>query len=178
MDALAALAPVSTAYASMPVADAFDWTAASRELGPGEWYMVCFRSIRRRDADEARLNAYDERAHQEAAGAPGFVHYFKGPAALDGSCLSFCLWLSRADARLAAGRPLHVEAVSLINEMYASYKLEFLRVIGDGSGQLRFEPYDPPRAEPPRSHSSDHKARTARTRPTGVSSRVAGPVVG
>ena len=35
MDALAALAPVSEAYATLPVAAAFDWTDVGRQLGDG-----------------------------------------------------------------------------------------------------------------------------------------------
>jgi len=149
MDALSELTPVSDAYATLPVADAFDWSGAARQLGRGEWYMVAFRSIRRVDADEERLTEYDERAHLEAAAAPGFVHYFKGPAAPDRSCLSFCLWTSRPEARAASGRPHHVEAVSLLNEMYESYNLEFLRVTGRAGEPLRFEPYDRPVSDDP-----------------------------
>ena len=74
MDALAALVPVSEAYATLPVADAFDWSGVARQLGVGEWYMVAFRSIRRADADEERLSEFDERAHLEAATAPGFIY--------------------------------------------------------------------------------------------------------
>jgi hypothetical protein len=142
MDAFAALAPVSEDYASLPVADAFDWGDAGRELGTGEWYLVAFRSIRRAGADEVRLAEFDDRAHHEAESAPGFVHYFKGPAATDGSCLSFCLWTSRAEARAASGRPAHIEAVSVIGEMYEAYTLEFLRVTGRAGQPLTFEPYD------------------------------------
>jgi hypothetical protein len=142
MDLLHRLAPVSEAYATLPVRDAFNWQDASTELGDGEWYLVAFRSIRRADADEERLALFDELAHQEAATAPGFVHYFKGPQASDGSCLSFCLWQTRADARSAAGRPDHVRAVSLIAEMYESYVLEFHRVTRTANGPLLFEPYD------------------------------------
>ena len=47
MDILRDLAPVSDAYASLPVAEAFDWSVAGGDLGTGEWYMVAFRSIRR-----------------------------------------------------------------------------------------------------------------------------------
>ena len=142
MDALAALAPVSEAYATLPVAEAFDWSEVGQQLGEGEWYLVVFRSVRRPDADEARLTKFDDRAHHEAEGAPGFVHYFKGPAAPDRSCLSFCLWTSRAEARAAAGRPQHVAAVSVLGEMYESYTLEFLRVTGRAGDPLRFEPFD------------------------------------
>src|SRR5262245_66079741 len=103
MDILRDLAPVSDAYASLPVGEAFDWSVAGGDLPTGEWYMVAFRSIRRPDADESKLSLYDEFAHQEAAGAPGFVHYFKGPLGTNGACLSFCLWADRADPRSAAG---------------------------------------------------------------------------
>lgn len=146
MDAFAALAPVSPAYARLPVADAFDWSRVGRQLGSGEWYLVAFRSVRRAEADETRLAEFDDRAHHEAQSSPGFIHYFKGPAAADRSCLSFCLWTSRAEARAAAGRPAHIEAISVIGEMYERYTLEFLRVTGRAGAPLQFEPYD---AAPP-----------------------------
>jgi hypothetical protein len=165
MDALPELRPVSEAYARLPVADAFTWQDSSRDLGNGEWYLVAFRSIRRPGADEERLNAYDEMAHQEAAAAPGFVHYFKGPAGADGACLSFCLWLSRAEARTAAAGSAHRRAVELLNEMYQSYALEFLRVTRHAGGPLTFEAYDRPQpaaAEPlPDSRAPGLTARPA-----------------
>jgi hypothetical protein len=149
MDALVALEPISDAYARLPIAEAFDWSGVARQLGSGEWYMVAFRSIRRIDADEQRLTEFDELAHLEAASAPGFVHYFKGPAAADRTCLSFCLWTGRHEARASAGGPRHVEAVSLLDEMYESYMLEFLRVTGRVGQALRFEPYDRPVVDDP-----------------------------
>lgn len=143
MGSLAHLAPVSPSYATLPVEHAFDWERSSDELAQGEWYLVVFRSIRRDDADEVRLTTLDDAAHAEAAAAPGFVHYFKGPKADDGSCLSFCLWDSRAAARHAAGLPAHREAVTVLDEMYASYTLEFRRVTRDlPDAPLRFEAYD------------------------------------
>ena len=152
MDALDRLQPVSDRYASLPIEQAFDWSAVGPQLGAGEWYLVVFRSIRRSGSDERRLNAFDDRAHAEAAGSPGFVHYFKGPSAPDGSCLSFCIWNSRAEARSAAGRPDHAEAVTLLNEMYQDYRLELLRLRADADGRLAFEPYDrPPEAADPSS---------------------------
>jgi hypothetical protein len=144
MDALPSLAPVSGAYATLPVADAFNWADGATELGTGEWYLVAFRSVRRPDADEAKLDEYDERAHLEAAASPGFVHYLKGPRADDGTCMSFCLWQSRADARAASSKPDHVRAVSLLDQMYETYRLEYLAVRRDASGTMTFEPYPVP----------------------------------
>ncbi len=143
MDRLELLQPVSPSYAELPIADAFDWQRASAELAQGEWYLVAFRSCRRDDADEERLYALDEAAYLEAAAAPGFVHYFKGPKADDGSCLSFCLWDSRAAARAASGLPAHRQAVTVLDEMYASYTLEFHRVTRSApDSALQFEAYD------------------------------------
>ncbi len=144
MDAFDRLQPVSDRYATLPIEQAFDWAPVGRQLGAGEWYLVVFRSIRRPDADERRLNEFDARAHAEAASAPGFVYYFKGPSAPDGSCLSFCLWTGRTEARAAAGRPDHVEAVAILDEMYLAYRLELLRLRCHADGRLEFEPYDRP----------------------------------
>lgn len=155
VDALQGLRHAGDDYATRPIASAFNWPEASAGLGDGEWYLVAFRSIRKPTADEARLEAYDEAAHQEAAAAPGFVHYYKGPKASDGSCLSFCLWSSRADARSAAGKPLHVSAVGLVSDMYAVYTLEFHRVTRTAGGPLTFEPYDRPSPAPERKQSTD-----------------------
>ncbi len=138
------LVPVSDGYASLSVEQAFTWRDCLPHVGPGAWYMVAFRSIRRPDADEARLTAYDDWAHEEAMHAPGFVHYFKGPAAADGSCMSFCLWASRVEARTASGGPQHVAAATLAHEMYERYDLEFLRVARSAI-DFTFEPWD---AEP------------------------------
>jgi hypothetical protein len=141
LSVLERLEPVSERYATAPVAEAFTWSEAAQDFGDGEWYMVAFRSVRRAGADEARLTLHDELAHQEAAGAPGFVDYYKGPCAMDRTCLSFCLWQSRAEARAAAGLPAHVRAMGLLNEMYESYTLEFHRVAQAADGKLTFEPY-------------------------------------
>jgi hypothetical protein len=81
------------------------------------------------------------RAHVEAMVAPGFVHYFKGPTNAAGECMSFCLWNSRAEARAAAARPAHLEAVGLTFESYARYALEFHRVRRIAGG-FTFEPYN------------------------------------
>ena len=137
------IAPTSVDYAALPVAEAFTWSAWARAIDRGEWYLVAFRSVMREGADEALLWEYDTRAFDEAGQAPGFVHYHRGMADELGRCLSFCLWDSREQAREASRRPAHVEALGLVEEMYESYVLEFLRVTKRPSaGGLEFEDYD------------------------------------
>jgi hypothetical protein len=145
MDALAGLQPSSEAYAGLPIADAFSWSDVAAAVPRGDWYLVVFRSVARPDADLARLEAYDDWAHAEASQSPGFVHYFKGPLASDGSCLSFCLWTSRAEARAAAGNPAHRDAVGIIRETYEAYTLEFHSLRKrHARASLEFTPYDQP----------------------------------
>ena len=142
MDAFAELGAVADHYASLPVEEAFTWGSVADALEPGEWYMVAFRSILRADANVERLHRYDDWAHEEASTADGFVHYFKGPLASDRSCLSFCLWNSRTEARIAAARPAHQDAVTLIAESYEAYTLEFLTLRKmAGATALEFEAY-------------------------------------
>jgi hypothetical protein len=142
---LTGLRPAADAYALLPIADAFDWDAHAAPHLAGEWYLVVFRSIRREVIDEIRLTNLDDAAHEEAASAPGFIHYFKGPLAADLSCMSFCMWNSRADARAAAGLPAHRAAVIATGEAYESYALEFVRVTKDaGERHFGFESFDHP----------------------------------
>lgn len=137
------LAPTTGLYATMPIAEAFDWASLADIAHAGEWYLVCFRSVRQPDADERLLETLDDAAHLEASSAPGFVHYYKGATTEGGECLSFCLWDSRAHARVAAGRPAHALATAIVREMYASYRLEFYRVRKQaGTVTFEFEPYD------------------------------------
>jgi hypothetical protein len=137
------LAPVPGPYATLPIAQAFDWMACADAGTAGEWYLVCFRSVRHPAADEALLQELDDRAHLEASSSPGFVHYFKGHTTERGECLSFCLWDSRRMARAAAGRPAHSQASAITGEMYASYRLEFYRVVKrPDRDTFEFSPYD------------------------------------
>jgi hypothetical protein len=130
-------------YASLPIADGFTWGACFDALPNQEWYLVAFRSILRPTADLPLLDEYDLRAHREASRRPGFVHYFHGTPNQWNECLSFCIWESRQHARDAAKHPAHLQAVSVVQEMYESYVLEFYRVRKDpGSTELTFEDYD------------------------------------
>ncbi|MDQ5874832.1 MAG: hypothetical protein M3526_05560, partial [Actinomycetota bacterium] len=91
-------------------------------------------------ADVARLWAQDERAFEEAAALPGFVHYFRGLPNELGECLSFCLWESWDQARASAGGPAHVSAMELIDDTFESFQLEFLTVTKSSTGGFEFSP--------------------------------------
>ena len=135
--------PIADDCAQLPIGSAFDWSAVTSEADHGEWYVVTFRSVRRPDADEARLTALDDVAHAEAAGMPGFIHYYKGPTNDHGDCLSFCIWESREAARAASRLPGHVVASAVAGEMYESYRLDCLRLIKHaGRPDFVFEPFD------------------------------------
>jgi hypothetical protein len=133
------LAPTSAAFATLPIATAFNWDESLAPVEEGAWYLVVFRSIRRADADEALLTALDDRAHAEAEASPAFVHYFKGQVNSQRECLSFCLWRDEVQARQAASRPLHAEAASHVRALYETYRLERYHVRKE-AGSLSFEP--------------------------------------
>ncbi len=144
------LRPVVDDFARLPIGSAFDWRAITSPADHGEWYMVTFRSVRRAGADEARLTTLDDAAHAEAAAAPGFIHYFKGPTNVRGECLSFCVWQSRQAARAAAGGPNHAIAAAVAREMYESYRLDFIRLVKRaGVPGFGFAPFDVIGSGPP-----------------------------
>lgn len=137
------LAPTTGDYASLPLPDAFTWTSCAPRVEAGEWYLVAFRSNQREGADERLLEEYDLRAAEEAAQAPGFVHYYRGPLTSARECLSFCIWDSREHARTASRGPRHIEAITLVEQMYERYALEFHRLTKQADvDRLEFEPYD------------------------------------
>ena len=144
VDALDALAPTGPGYARLPVAEAFNWSDLADAMGPGEWYLVAFRSIVKPGRGPRSTSASSMTTPTtKPASAPGFVHYFKGPLDTDGSCMSFCLWNSRSEARAAAGLSNHRAAVTIIGETYSQYILEFLRVRRSAmAASVEFEPYD------------------------------------
>jgi hypothetical protein len=132
------LAPISHEYASLPVSEAFNWGECGAEAG--EWCLIAFRSVLRETADVTRLWEQDERAFEEAAALPGFVHYFRGLPNERGECMSFCLWESWDQARVSAGGPAHVKAMEIIDDTFESFQLEFLNVTKSPAGNFAFTP--------------------------------------
>lgn len=139
----AGLIPITPEYASRPIDEGFNWAQCVAAIEEGEWYLVVFRSVRRRSADEAVLTAYDDRAFDEATRAPGFLFYFKGSLTERGECLSFCLWDRLYQAKIAARYSAHIAATQIVDQMYESYRLERYVVMKSPnveSGRLLFLP--------------------------------------
>ena len=120
----AALAPTTPWYGTTPILEGFTWRDCLASVREGRWYLVVFRSIRREDADEALLTAFDDRAYEEAVASTGLLHYFRGHLDASRACLSFCVWASQAAARAASRKPQHHAAARLVQSMYEHYDLE------------------------------------------------------
>ncbi|GAA5893288.1 hypothetical protein JCM6882_007995 [Rhodosporidiobolus microsporus] len=158
--ALHAFRPVTPMYSIAPYAEAFNWpelvledvvTPEGEVVDVGEeereWYIVAFRSRRRRDLEEEEareLYEKDRAAHEEAVSAHGglIAYWFGSPipitspssssaapsssptADLEGRNLATCIWSSRTHALNAMRGPHHAAAARLAGRTYESYTLE------------------------------------------------------
>lgn len=88
-------------------------------------YLVVFNSTRRPDADVAELISRDELAETDASRQPGFRLYFKGPVRSENlNNVSFCIWESQQAARDASDRQAHVDARSIVDDIYDQFQLD------------------------------------------------------
>lgn len=131
------LTPINTNYVNLPIQEGFDWTQLV-DAPFFELYLVVFRSIRRATADQALLKEHDDRAYEEAVRAGGLLRYFKGQVNERRECLSFCLWESREQAKVAAGGCSHQVAARIWTEMYEVYDLERYLLGRTGDGTVTF----------------------------------------
>jgi hypothetical protein len=120
----AGLVPLDASYATLPIADAFNWDECLASVERGEWYVVSFRSVRRIGSDDALLEEFDRRAFAEASRHSGLSCYFIGEMDDERRCLSMCVWEDRPRAAEAATLPDHTAAVAIAGATYTSYVLE------------------------------------------------------
>src|ERR687895_2787174 len=132
------ISPRHKEYATLPIEDAFDWSSLSL-CDFEQLYLVVFRSLRRPEADLDLLREHDDRAYEEAMASGGLLRYFKGQANEWGECLSFCLWETLEQARLAADAASHRSAAGVSAQMYLSFSIDryWLEKVGE---KLVFEP--------------------------------------
>lgn len=116
---------ISDAYATLPYHQAFNWQDITLpEEIQREWYIVAFRSTRRKDADSDKLYQADRDAHEEAVTAGGLLLYWYGSINGAGENLATCIWQSRKDAIAANRNPKHAIAARLASTTYERYVLE------------------------------------------------------
>ncbi|BGP32708.1 hypothetical protein JCM10296v2_004491 [Rhodotorula toruloides] len=146
--ALHAFRPLTPLYAVVPYVEAFNWSGIVLEddeqgtvrEAAREWYVVAFRSRRRRglSKEEAeRLYRADRAAHEEAVARKILMYWFGTPfpsaserdvAPIDDDLvdvnLATCIWNSRQDAIEAMRGEKHREAAKLASTTYETYQLE------------------------------------------------------
>jgi len=139
--------PITPNYATVPYAEAFNWSELELALpleDEREWYCVVFRSKRRAESDAGPLYEADKKAHEEAVQNGGLIMYWYGtPHPETGLNLATCVWQSRAHAAAANSRPHHVRAMRLAAASYERYELERYRLCKvRGEHSLRVLPYE------------------------------------
>lgn len=137
------LRPIREDYAVAPLLESFNWSECLASVESADWYLVAFRSVRNRNADDRLLYELDGRAHEEAISHTGLVHYFGGELDAERRCLSFCVWEDRERAAAAAALPKHRDAIGAAVTMYDSYVLERYRITASG-GEVAIEEIEPP----------------------------------
>ncbi|KAH9485371.1 UPF0643 protein PB2B2.08 [Psilocybe cubensis] len=122
--------PLTTDYASVPYADAFNWSElVLPEEEEREWYCVVFRSKRKPGRDDISLYDADKHAHEEAIRNGGLILYWYGvPNEVTGMNLATCIWQSRKHATAANSQPHHIKAMRLAAQAYEIYTLERYRL--------------------------------------------------
>lgn len=129
---------------------AFNWSSLVLPIeSEGEWYGVCFRSVRRpQDKSslatlDSDLYAADNLSHEEAISSGGLLMYWYGSPShqpLTGANLATCLWLSREDAIKASRLPMHKRAAKMAGMAYERFELARYRVRKvKGEARLRLE---------------------------------------
>ncbi|EKM80941.1 hypothetical protein AGABI1DRAFT_112645 [Agaricus bisporus var. burnettii JB137-S8] len=120
--------PLTSDYASMTYADAFNWAEMSLPAEEErEWYCVVFRSRRKpgNDEDFSALYEADRLAHEEAVHNGGLIMYWFGkPHRETRMNMATCIWQSRKHAVAANSRPHHIRAMKLASKFYEVYGLE------------------------------------------------------
>jgi heme-degrading monooxygenase HmoA len=115
--------PLRDDYAdfAVPVPESFRWGVILDHLGvPLKKYVAlyAFRSIPNPEAEEEVLLRLDESALLAAKDMAGFLHYepLKG--------LSYCLWSTRAAAKIATSSAEHREAAKYVGRAYKQWELQ------------------------------------------------------
>ncbi|KAL3693931.1 hypothetical protein R1sor_007582 [Riccia sorocarpa] len=133
---------------TIPIADVLDWKQVLDHLrsrgssfDPAHrYYVVAFRSIRSKGADDPKLYAADALAQAEARQSGGLLMYWYGSLNERRECFAMCIWESVEHARKANSLPAHMVARNLAREMYDTYQLERYWLGSDADSTPVLEP--------------------------------------
>lgn len=126
-DDLEASSIVSSSPLTAPLFLCFNWNDVFEKQGFTEtahFYVVAFRSVRKREADEQVLNRANGTAHEEAKKSGGLIRYWPGRSNQERQCFEMSIWESKAAADKAAALPAYAEAMRVAAQLYDSYTLE------------------------------------------------------
>ncbi|KAF0366337.1 hypothetical protein F8M41_013639 [Gigaspora margarita] len=126
-EALKNLKEIDSNYATKHLEISFNWNQIATNIKniEGEWYLVAFRPIGSKNANNDFLSIAKEKAYNEAENHGGLLKYWSSEFNQNRECLSMCIWASRDIAVEASKKPLHTIAKKLATESnYEFYALE------------------------------------------------------
>lgn len=105
----------------------FNWNDVFEKQGFTEsanFYVVAFRSVRKKGADEAIFKRANEAALEEAKRGGGLLRYLQGRVNSQRQCFEVSIWESQAAAEHAYRMPAYADALKVVSKLYESYTLE------------------------------------------------------
>ena len=97
-NALESLHPILDSYRTSSLSESMNWSSIHALLPPlatKSWYVVVFRSIRKKDVNRKDLYDADHAAHMEAKESGGILGYWYGDVDKENRCLAMCIWANR-----------------------------------------------------------------------------------
>ncbi|KAK5694186.1 hypothetical protein LTR97_009807 [Elasticomyces elasticus] len=143
--ALTILKPVRSDYATADYMSSFNWPTVFRVLRAlcqqqdiiwpkQDFYVVIFRSLRRRDADPDIITKLDQESHREACESGGLLKYWFGDC--DG------IWRTQPSAVAGGSGPWHARARAAAREIYEHIEFQTHKLVVEaGAEEWRLEEY-------------------------------------
>ncbi|KAK3676526.1 hypothetical protein LTR78_003802 [Recurvomyces mirabilis] len=150
---LTSLEPVREDYATTPWPEAFNWPTVFTRLRAlcqisgvkwqkREFYVVTFRSVRKRNADVDLVSGLDQQSHREACESGGLLKYWFGSCDSEMRNLATCIWRCQEDAIAGGSGPWHRRARMASKDLYEHIDFRTHKlVVDDNATSWRLEDY-------------------------------------
>ncbi|KAJ3325290.1 hypothetical protein HDU93_002650 [Gonapodya sp. JEL0774] len=147
--ALTVMQPIRPDYSTAPYLESFNWPTVFATLRTlcsrvglhwqrHEFYLVAFRSQRRRDCDPDVLSMLDKRSHEEACASGGLLKYWFGSCDDEMRNLATCIWRHREDAAAGGRGPWHAKARAFARQAYENIQFQTYRFTVDDGARIWF----------------------------------------